>query len=156
MPAIPQSVEGEPLVQVRDLRARLGGKSVFDGLTLEVPRGSITAIMGPSGTGKTTLLRHITGQLRADSGGVRVAGEDVARLSRNALFALRVIIIPILAHHHVSALGAVSAFCGLSIVYHLIIVSVGIWAAMRYDRALAPARSSPERFTPIPTGETYG
>jgi O-antigen/teichoic acid export membrane protein len=74
----------------------------------------------------------------------------------DALFALRVIIIPILAHHHVSALGAVSAFCGLSIVYHLIIVSVGIWAAMRYDRALAPARSSPERFTPIPTGETYG
>jgi len=89
MPAIPQSVEAEPLVQVRDLHARLGGKSVFDGLTLEVPRGSITAIMGPSGTGKTTLLRHITGQLRADSGGVRVAGEDVARLSRNALFALR-------------------------------------------------------------------
>ncbi|MBS0432349.1 MAG: ABC transporter ATP-binding protein [Proteobacteria bacterium] len=78
-----------PLVQVRDLHAGIGGKIVFDGLSLDVPRGSITAIMGPSGTGKTTLLRHLTGQLRAGSGSVRVDGEDVARLSRNALFALR-------------------------------------------------------------------
>ena len=78
-----------PLVQVRDLHTRLGGKVIFDGLSLDVPRGSITAIMGPSGTGKTTLLRHITGQMRADAGSVSVGGEDVARLSRNALFALR-------------------------------------------------------------------
>src|SRR5690348_649603 len=78
-----------PLVQVRDLHTRIGGKVIFDGLTLDVPRGSITAIMGPSGTGKTTLLRHLTGQMRADAGSVSVDGEDVARLSRNALFALR-------------------------------------------------------------------
>jgi O-antigen/teichoic acid export membrane protein len=74
----------------------------------------------------------------------------------DALFALRVIIIPILAHRHVGAFGAVSAFCGLSIVYHLIIVSVGIWAAMRYDRALVPAKRAGETFTPISTGESYG
>src|SRR5690348_14810076 len=78
-----------PLVRVRDLHTRIGGKVIFDGLSLDVPRGSITAIMGPSGTGKTTLLRHITGQMRADAGSVSVGGEDVARLSRNALFALR-------------------------------------------------------------------
>ena len=84
-----QSIEAEPLVQVRDLHTRLGDKLIFDGLSLDVPRGSVTAIMGPSGTGKTTLLRHITGQLRADVGSVQVDGEDVARLSRNALFALR-------------------------------------------------------------------
>jgi phospholipid/cholesterol/gamma-HCH transport system ATP-binding protein len=79
----------EPLVQVRDLRTRIGGKVIFDGLSLDVPRGSVTAIMGPSGTGKTTLLRHLTGQLHADSGSVRVDSEDVALLSRSALFALR-------------------------------------------------------------------
>jgi O-antigen/teichoic acid export membrane protein len=73
----------------------------------------------------------------------------------DALFAGRVVIIPILAHHHVGSLGAVSAFCGLSIVYHLIIVSVGVWAAMRYDRELAP-RPSSKPFSTIPTGETYG
>ncbi|MEO6967390.1 MAG: ABC transporter ATP-binding protein [Rhodanobacteraceae bacterium] len=77
------------LVQVRDLRTRLGGKVIFDGLSLDVPRGSVTAIMGPSGTGKTTLLRHLTGQLRGDSGSVRVDGLEVADLSRNQLFTLR-------------------------------------------------------------------
>src|SRR6185437_15243356 len=86
-----QSVESAEasLVQVRDLRTHIGGKTVFDRLSLDVPRGSVTAIMGPSGTGKTTLLRHITGQLRGDSGSVHVDGEDVAALSRNALFTLR-------------------------------------------------------------------
>ena len=74
MPASTQSIETRPLVQVRDLHTRLGDKPIFDGLSLDVPRGSITAIMGPSGTGKTTLLRHITGQMHADSGSVRVAG----------------------------------------------------------------------------------
>ena len=78
-----------PLVQVRDLHTRIGGKVVFDGLSLDVPRGSVTAIMGPSGTGKTTLLRHLTGQMRADAGSVRVDGQEVAQLPRNALFALR-------------------------------------------------------------------
>jgi len=79
----------EALVQVRDLRTRLGDKIIFDGLSLDVPRGSVTAIMGPSGTGKTTLLRHLTGQLRADAGSVLVDGLDVAGLRRNALFGLR-------------------------------------------------------------------
>ncbi|TAN08468.1 MAG: ABC transporter ATP-binding protein [Rhodanobacteraceae bacterium] len=77
------------LVAVRGLRTRIGTKVIFDGLDLEVPRGSVTAIMGPSGTGKTTLLRHMTGQLRPDAGSVRVDGEEVTTLSRRALFALR-------------------------------------------------------------------
>lgn len=72
----------------------------------------------------------------------------------DAVFSLRVVIIPFLAHRHVDALTAVSAFCGLSIAYHLIIVCVGVWAAMRYDRALAPGKSA--TFTPVPTGESYG
>lgn len=79
----------DALVQVRGLRTRIGSKTIFDGLDLAVPRGSVTAIMGPSGTGKTTLLRHLTGQLRPDAGSVMVDGEDVPALSRSALFALR-------------------------------------------------------------------
>ncbi|HEU0277293.1 MAG TPA: ABC transporter ATP-binding protein [Rhodanobacteraceae bacterium] len=77
------------LVEVRGLRTRIGRKIIFDGLDLDVARGSVTAIMGPSGTGKTTLLRHISGQLRPDGGSLRVDGEEVARLSRRALFHLR-------------------------------------------------------------------
>ena len=84
-----QEASPDALVQVRGLRTRIGAKTIFDGLDLDVPRGSITAVMGPSGTGKTTLLRHLTGQLRPDGGSVRVDGEDVAALSRRGLFALR-------------------------------------------------------------------
>ena len=79
----------DALIEVRGLRTVLGGKVIFDGLELDIPRGRITAVMGPSGTGKTTLLRHITGQLRPDAGTIRVAGQDVPTLSRHALFALR-------------------------------------------------------------------
>jgi phospholipid/cholesterol/gamma-HCH transport system ATP-binding protein len=84
-----QADAGAALVEVRGLRTALGGKVIFDGIDLDVPRGKITAIMGPSGTGKTTLLRHITGQLAPDSGEVRVDGRNVPTLSRGELFDLR-------------------------------------------------------------------
>jgi phospholipid/cholesterol/gamma-HCH transport system ATP-binding protein len=77
------------LVEVRGLRTVLNGKIIFDGIDLDIPRGRITAVMGPSGTGKTTLLRHITGQLLPDAGTIRVDGQNVPTLSRNALFDLR-------------------------------------------------------------------
>ncbi|GAB3024966.1 MULTISPECIES: ABC transporter ATP-binding protein [Oleiagrimonas] len=80
---------GDALVRVRGLTTRFSGRTVFDGLDLDIPRGKITAIMGPSGTGKTTLLKHITGQTPADAGELLVDGEDVAKLSREGLFKLR-------------------------------------------------------------------
>ena len=64
-------------------------KPVLRGLDIAIRRGEITAIMGPSGTGKTTLLRLITGQIAADDGEVIVDGRDIARLSRDELYALR-------------------------------------------------------------------
>jgi phospholipid/cholesterol/gamma-HCH transport system ATP-binding protein len=80
---------GPALVEVRGLRTTLGGKVIFDGVDLDIPRGRITAIMGPSGTGKTTLLRHITGQLAPDAGKIVVDGNNVPSLSRGQLFDLR-------------------------------------------------------------------
>ena len=67
----------------------IGGKAIFRGLDIVIRRGAVTAIMGPSGTGKTTLLRLITGQLRSDAGSVVVDSRDVARLDRRELYALR-------------------------------------------------------------------
>ena len=67
----------------------IDGKPIFRQLDVAIRRGEVTAIMGPSGTGKTTLLRLITGQLRADSGRVLVEGRDVAGLDRRGLYALR-------------------------------------------------------------------
>jgi phospholipid/cholesterol/gamma-HCH transport system ATP-binding protein len=74
---------------VRDLQYSIGGRRIFDGVDLEIPRGSVTAIMGPSGTGKTTLLRLITGQVLADRGRVEVEGQDVATLSRTEIYRMR-------------------------------------------------------------------
>jgi len=67
----------------------IDGKQVFRGLDIEIRRGEVTAIMGPSGTGKTTLLRLITGQLRPDTGRVLVDGTDVAGLGLREIYALR-------------------------------------------------------------------
>jgi len=86
---IPSPVAGPNHVEVRGLRTVLGGKVIFDGVDLDMVRGRITAVMGPSGTGKTTLMRHITGQLAPDAGEIRVDGQNVPSLGRAVLFALR-------------------------------------------------------------------
>ncbi|MFC4765340.1 ABC transporter ATP-binding protein [Dyella koreensis] len=87
------SVRAKPddsaIVRVRGLTTVLNGKTIFDALDLDIPRGKVTAIMGPSGTGKTTLLKHITGQMRGQAGEVLVDGQNVATLSREQLFELR-------------------------------------------------------------------
>lgn len=76
-------------VDVKDVTFYRGSRKIYDGLNVSFPRGKITAIMGPSGTGKTTLLRMIGGQLKADSGQVLVNSDDVGRMSRADLFELR-------------------------------------------------------------------
>jgi phospholipid/cholesterol/gamma-HCH transport system ATP-binding protein len=77
------------LIEIRDLTFSRAGRKIFDGLSLDVPAGKITAIMGPSGTGKTTLLKLIAGQLSPDSGTIKVNGELVHRMSRRKLYDLR-------------------------------------------------------------------
>ena len=76
-------------IEIHELYFYRGSRKIFDGLSMEIPRGKITGIMGPSGTGKTTLLRIIGGQLKPDGGKVLVDGVDVARISRDELFELR-------------------------------------------------------------------
>ena len=66
-----------PLVQVRNLVFARGERVIFDGIDLDIARGSVTAIMGPSGTGKTTLLKLIGGQLFPQTGSIVVDGENV-------------------------------------------------------------------------------
>jgi phospholipid/cholesterol/gamma-HCH transport system ATP-binding protein len=79
----------EPLVKIRDLVYRRGERVIFNGMDIDIQRGKLTAIMGPSGTGKTTLLRLIGGQLRPDAGTVLVDGESVPDLGYRQLYALR-------------------------------------------------------------------
>lgn len=77
------------LVSVRNLTFSRGNKKIFDDISLDFERGKITAIMGPSGTGKTTLLKLIGGQLYPEQGTVTVDGENVHRLRRKELYELR-------------------------------------------------------------------
>ena len=77
------------LVEIRGLKFVRGARPIFDGVDMDIRKGQVTAILGPSGTGKTTLLRLIGGQLRPDAGVVRVEGEDVHALSRAGLYRLR-------------------------------------------------------------------
>ena len=80
---------GDAVIEVSDVRYAIGGRVIFDGLDITARRGRITAFMGPSGTGKTTLLRLITGQAHAERGSVKVFGREVAQMSNTELFDLR-------------------------------------------------------------------
>ncbi len=80
---------GDTLVRIRGLVFRRGDRVIFDGVDMDIPRGKVSAIMGPSGTGKTTLLKLIGGQLRPDAGSIEVDGANVHALSQHELYALR-------------------------------------------------------------------
>lgn len=77
------------LVSVQNLTFSRGSKKIFDDISLEFERGKVTAIMGPSGTGKTTLLKLIGGQLFPAQGTITVDGLNVHRLRRSELYNLR-------------------------------------------------------------------
>jgi phospholipid/cholesterol/gamma-HCH transport system ATP-binding protein len=77
------------LIEIQNLKYSRGPRAIFDGLDLTIRRGEVTAIMGPSGTGKTTLLRLITRQLIPEQGAIYIDGVDIATLSQAELYQLR-------------------------------------------------------------------
>ncbi len=85
----PSAPADDAVVDVRDVHYAIDGRPIFSGLDIRVRRGLITAVMGPSGTGKTTLLRLITGEVSADRGQVAVFGRDIASLSGSEVYAAR-------------------------------------------------------------------
>ncbi|MEA1890186.1 MAG: ATP-binding cassette domain-containing protein [Pseudomonadota bacterium] len=81
--------ETDNIVTLTDIHLKRAGKPVLSGLNLRIPRGRVTAIIGPSGIGKTTLLELIGGRLRPDKGYMLVDGLSVPDLGRSELFELR-------------------------------------------------------------------
>jgi len=79
----------DAVIEVRDLDFSRGTRAIFKNLNITIERGDVTAIMGPSGTGKTTLLKLIARQLHPDRGQVLVDGVDVATLSQSKLYEMR-------------------------------------------------------------------
>jgi len=79
----------ESYIEIKKLCFKRGHRSIFNDLSLTIPRGKVTAIMGPSGIGKTTLLRLIGGQLKPDSGEIYLDGKNVCQFNRREWFAAR-------------------------------------------------------------------
>jgi phospholipid/cholesterol/gamma-HCH transport system ATP-binding protein len=85
----PQKEIDPYFITIKDLSFARGDRVIFNNINMRFPRGKITAIMGPSGTGKTTLLKLISAQLKPKSGSVWVDGTNVHLLSRKELYRLR-------------------------------------------------------------------
>ena len=79
----------DTLVELRDLRFGYGERVILDGISLTVPRGKVTALMGASGGGKTTVLRLIGGQYRAQSGSLTFEGQEVGTMNQAELYTMR-------------------------------------------------------------------
>src|SRR5246127_178244 len=78
-----------PIISVRDLVVSYGGRRVLDGVNLDIQQGEVLALLGGSGSGKSTMLRHIIGLERPDAGTVHVQGVDINRCSARELKAVR-------------------------------------------------------------------
>jgi phospholipid/cholesterol/gamma-HCH transport system ATP-binding protein len=81
--------EGKPAIRLVDVEKTLDGKKVLDGVTLDIPRQRITAIIGLSGAGKSVMLKHMIGLIRPERGQVLIDGVDISRLSRGELYKAR-------------------------------------------------------------------
>ena len=79
----------DSLVELRDIRFGYGERVILDGISLTIPRGKVTALMGASGGGKTTVMRLIGGQYRAQSGSLTFDGQEVASLNPTDLYVVR-------------------------------------------------------------------
>ena len=77
------------MIEITNLHKRFGDQVVLDGVNFDVMEGETVALLGPSGTGKSVLLKHINGLIRPDLGKVVVDGLEVARLRRKDLASLR-------------------------------------------------------------------
>ena len=76
------------LVEIRDLTFSYGKRNIYENVSLDIPRGKITAFMGPSGTGKTTMLRLIGGQIAPDKGTISYDGKMISRIEPHKIVSL--------------------------------------------------------------------
>jgi len=86
---MPSNESPKNLVEINNLTFKRGERVIYNDISLSIPKGKVTAIMGPSGIGKTTLLRLIGGQIRPESGQILFEGKDIPQLSRKDLYETR-------------------------------------------------------------------
>jgi phospholipid/cholesterol/gamma-HCH transport system ATP-binding protein len=79
----------EPIISIRDLKKSFGSHTVLEDITFDIPKGKITAILGPSGTGKSVLLKNMIGLLRPEKGEIWVDGENIVGMKEKDLYRIR-------------------------------------------------------------------
>ncbi len=79
----------EPIIQLRGVTKSFGSHTVLEDISFDIPRSRISAIMGPSGTGKSVLLKNIIGLLRPDRGEIWIDGEETVRMRERDLYRVR-------------------------------------------------------------------
>ena len=84
----------EPLLQLENVQAGYDGNLVLQGISFDVPEGSVVSVLGPNGHGKTTLLRTISGLLRLRGGSIKFAGETIDRKRADEIVAAGLVHIP--------------------------------------------------------------
>jgi len=77
------------MIRLTNIHKSFGAQAVLNGLNLEIPDGQITAVIGPSGEGKSVLLKHIIGLMKPDSGQVEIDGESIINIRRSSLNRIR-------------------------------------------------------------------
>lgn len=84
-----ESLKSDILIDIQNITFKRDNRVIYDDISLSIPKGKVTAIMGPSGIGKTTLLRLIGGQLKPESGEILFDNQDIPSLSRRDLYETR-------------------------------------------------------------------
>ena len=79
----------EAIISLRGVTKRFGSHTVLEDISFDIPKGKISAIMGPSGTGKSVLLKNIIGLLRPEAGEIWVDGEETVRMGEKDLYRIR-------------------------------------------------------------------
>jgi phospholipid/cholesterol/gamma-HCH transport system ATP-binding protein len=77
------------MIEIHGLKKRLGLKQVLDGIDLEIRKGETVVVLGPSGTGKSVLLKHVIGLMTPDAGSIRIAGEEIVGMDEPGLDRVR-------------------------------------------------------------------
>ena len=130
---------GVPNIEIDNVTTIIDGNAVLYRLNLDVPAGQVTVLMGPSGAGKTTLIKHIVGLVEPAGGTVRIGGRDVWDASDEQF---RTIVKGIGAMLGGSNLFSISVFTSLSVLSNLTatLTALGVPQRQRYDRAVARLR----------------